>query len=173
MSRISTRDLRFLDRIIASDLSRNSERISEIAIKFAPEPAIVEFNYSCIHFGIGVGPIDSLPEPDTCHCDALLHQKWGTMVELARNSKTPGQKLLVRAYIACGSSPKVKMQVIPMKRILPGYEPSQDRDAAEVGDTFEHFYSCAACSFTVIDQAFPRMTERIIEEKINELMNAA
>jgi hypothetical protein len=173
MSRISTRDLRFLDRIIASDLSLNSERISEIAKKFAPEPAIVEFNYSCIHFGIKVGPIDSLPEPDTCHCDAQLHRKWSTMVELARNSKTPGQKLLMRAYIACGASPKVKMQLIPMKRILPGYEPSQDRDAAEVGDTFDHFYSCAACSFTIIDRAFPRIIERMIEEKKNKSMDAA
>ncbi|OAX42126.1 hypothetical protein K503DRAFT_863294 [Rhizopogon vinicolor AM-OR11-026] len=180
MSRIPTRDLRFLDRIIASDLSLNNERISNTAEKLAPEAAVVEIDYTCIPFRIGVGSIDSLAGPDTCPCDTLMHQKWETMVELARNSKTPGQKLLIRAYIPCGTAPKAKLQVIPIKRILPGYDPSQDCDPAEAGDTFDHLYSFAGHPFTIIDQSFPGMKLRnnemdalTIEEKENKLIHAA
>ncbi|OJA17173.1 hypothetical protein AZE42_00235 [Rhizopogon vesiculosus] len=180
MSRIPTRDLRFLDRIMASDLSLNSERISNTAEKLAPEAAVVEIDYTCIPFRIGVGSIGSLAGPDTCPCDTLMHQKWDTMVELARNSKTPEQKLLIRAYIPCGTAPKAKLQVIPIKRILPGYDPSQDCDPVEAGDTFDHLYSFAGHPFTIIDQSFPGMKLRnkemdalTIEEKEKESIHAA
>lgn len=169
MSRIPTRDLRFLDRLIASDLSRNSERISKTAIELAPEPAVVEIDYTCIPFRISVGCLDSLPGPDTCPCDTLMHQKWDTMVELVRNSKSSGQKLLIRAYIPCGSAPKVKLQVTPIKRILSGYDPSQDCDPAEAGDTFDHLYSFAGVPFTIIDHSFPGVSLGSIDKDMNAL----
>ncbi|KAG1745860.1 uncharacterized protein EDB91DRAFT_127513 [Suillus paluster] len=169
MSRISTRDLRFLDRVIASDLSYHNEQISRAAVKYAPEPAVVEIDYTCIPFRIGVGSTASLPVPDTCKCDKLMQQKWDTMVELALNSKTPGQKLLIRAFIPCGSAPKVKLQLIPIKRILPGYDPSQDQDPAEAGDTFDHLYSCAGISFTIIDQSYPVETLKLMSKEMDML----
>ena len=169
MSRIPTRDLRFLDRIIASDLSSHNERISGTAVKHAPDPAVVEIDYTCIPFRISVGSTESLPVPDTCKCDMLMHQKWDTMVELARNSKTPGQKLLIRVFIPCGSAPKVKLQVIPIKRILPGYDPSQDHDPAEADDTFDHLYSCAGLSFTIVDHSYPGETLRLMSNEMDAL----
>ncbi|KIK47481.1 hypothetical protein CY34DRAFT_762921 [Suillus luteus UH-Slu-Lm8-n1] len=169
MSRISTRDLRFLDRIIASDLSYHNERISKTAAIHAPGPAVVEIDYTRIPFCIGVGSTEKFPVPDTCKCDKLMQQKWDTMVELARNSKTPGQKLLIRAFIPCGSAPKVKLQLIPVKRIIPGYDPSQDHDTAEASDTFDHLYSCAGISFTIVDHSYPVETLRLMNKDMDGL----
>lgn len=169
MSRISNRDLRFLDRVIASDLSYHNERISKTAAIHAPGPAVVEIDYTCTPFRIGVGCTGSLPVPDTCKCDRLMQQKWDTMVELARNSNTPGQKLLIRAFIPCGSAPKVKLQLIPIKRIIPGYDPSQDHDPAEASDTFDHLYSCAGISFTIVDHSYPVETLRLMNKGTDAL----
>lgn len=169
MSRISTRDLRFLDRIIASDLSYHNERISKTAAIHAPGPAVVEIDYTRIPFCIGIGSTEKFPVPDTCKCDKLMQQKWDTMVELARNSKTPGQKLLIRAFIPCGSAPKVKLQLIPVKRIIPGYDPSQDHDTAEASDTFDHLYSCAGISFTIVDHSYPVETLRLMNKDMDAL----
>jgi hypothetical protein len=169
MSRISTRDLRFLDRVIASDISYYHERISGSAAIHPLEPIVVQMDYTYLPFRIRVGCTDALPVPDTCKCDRLMQQKWDTMVELARKSKTPGQKLLIRAFIPCGSAPKVKLQLIPLKRIIPGYDPSQDHDPAEASDTFDHLYSCAGTSFTVVDHSYPVETLRLMNKEIDAL----
>ncbi|KIK31716.1 hypothetical protein CY34DRAFT_19640 [Suillus luteus UH-Slu-Lm8-n1] len=168
MSRISTRDPRFLDRILTSDLSYHNERISKIsktAAIHAPGPAVVEIDYTrCI----GVGSTEKFPVPGTCKCDKLMQQKWDTMVELARYSKTPGQRLLIRAFIPCGSAPKVKSRLISGKRIIPSYDSSQDHDPAEASDTFDHLYSCAI-SFTIVDHSYPVETLRLMNKDMDAL----
>ncbi|KAG1765298.1 hypothetical protein EV702DRAFT_1051055 [Suillus placidus] len=132
-------------------------------------PAVVEIDYTCTPFRIGVGCTESLPVPDACKCDRLMQQKWDTMVELAWNSNTPGQKLLICAFIPCGSAPKVKLQLIPIKRIIPGYDPSQDHDPTEASDTFDHLYLCAGISFTIVDHSYPVETLRLMNKEMDAL----
>ncbi|KAF9241141.1 hypothetical protein BU15DRAFT_61095 [Melanogaster broomeanus] len=145
-----------------------SDRINEVATADNVNPVVVELDYTDIPMKIGVGSVHSMPSPETCQCDASMHQKWDHMVELAQKSSK--SRILVRAFIPGGTSPKVKLQVLPLKRILPDYDPAKDEDpVSEFDDTFDHLYSCAGLSFGIIDDTFPDEAMRRLREKTGAL----
>jgi len=168
LTRLSTRDLRFIDKVIDHDLAFFSDRINEVATKDGVNPVVVELDYTDIPMKIGVGSLHSMPAPETCQCDTSMRQKWDHMVELAQKSSS--KRILVRAFIPGGTSPKVKLQVLPLTRILPDYDPAKDEDPiSEFDDTFDHLYSCAGLSFGIIDDTFPDEAMRLLKEKTGAL----
>ncbi|KIJ17826.1 hypothetical protein PAXINDRAFT_167785 [Paxillus involutus ATCC 200175] len=167
VARLPTRDLRFIDKVIAYDLSIFSDRVNEVATIHNVNPVVVELDYTDIPMRIGVGSMHSMPAPETCQCDASMRQKWDHMVELAQKSSK--NRILVRAFIPGGTSPKVKLQVLPLSRILPDYDPANDEDISEFDNTFDHLYSCAGLSFGIIDDTFPDEAMRLLKEKTSTL----
>lgn len=86
------------------------------------------------------------------------------MVELAQ--KSTSKKILVRAFLPGGTSAKVKLQCLPLKRILGDHTPVTDEETiSEFDETFDLLYSCAGQSFGIIDAAFPNEARKAMEMK--------
>lgn len=164
VSRLSKRDVRFIDRVIALDLGFFRDRIQGAAMILNFNPVVIELDYTEIPVQVEIGSIYTVPAIKTCQCDVPVVQKWNHMIELAQ--KSTSKKILVRAFLPGGTAEKVKLQCLPLKRVLGDYTPATDEEpVSEFGETFDLLYSRAGQSFGVVDSAFPNEAIRALKEK--------
>ncbi|KAG8214647.1 hypothetical protein J3R82DRAFT_9725 [Butyriboletus roseoflavus] len=164
VSRLAKRDVRFIDRVIAQDLSFFRDRIQGAAMMLNLNPVVIELDYTEIPVQVDIGSIHTVPAIKTCECDVPVAQKWNHMIELAQ--KSTSRKILVRAFLPGGTSEKVKLQCLPLKRLLGDYVPATDEEPmSEFDETFDLLYSRAGQSFGVVDAAFPTEAIRALREK--------
>ena len=126
-------------------------------------PVVIELDYTEIPVQVDIGSIHTVPPLQTCQCDVPVIQKWNHMVELVQ--KSTSKKILVRAFLPGGTSEKVKLQCLPLKRILGDYTPATDEETiSEFDETFDLLYSRAGQSFGIVDAAFPNEAIRATRE---------
>lgn len=127
-------------------------------------PVVIELDYTEVPVEVDIGSVRTVPAMKTCQCDVPLAQKWKHMVELAQ--KSTSKKVLVRALLPGGTSEKVKLQCLPLKRVLGDYNPAMDEEPmSEFDETFDVLYSRAGQSFGAVDAAFPCEALRAIKER--------
>lgn len=130
-------------------------------------PVVVELDYTEIPMQVDIGSIHTVATIKTCECDAAVAQKWNHMVELAQ--KATSKKILVRAFLPAGTSEKVKLQCLPLKRILGDDTPAADEEPmSDFDETFDLLYSRVGQTFGVVDAAFPNEAIRAMKEKMVE-----
>lgn len=150
--------------MIMQDLISFRARIQGAAMMLHLNPVVIELDYTEIPVQVDIGSVQTVPAIKTCQCDVPLAQKWNHMVELAQ--KSTSQKILVRALLPGGTSERVKLQCLPLKRILGNNTPATDEEPmSEFDETFNLLYSRAGQSFGVIDAAFPNEAIRALREK--------
>ncbi|KAF8442850.1 hypothetical protein L210DRAFT_3502800 [Boletus edulis BED1] len=167
VSRLSKRNVHFIDRVIAQNLSLFQDRIQATVMMLNLNPVVVELDFTEVPVQVDVGSVHSVAALKTCGCDVVVAQKWNHMIELAQKSTT--KKVLVRAFLPAGSSEKVKLQCLPLKRILGDDTQVADEESmSEFDDTFDLLYSRAGQSFGIVDAAFPNEALRALTEKMVE-----
>lgn len=85
------------------------------------------------------------------------------MVELAQ--KSISKKILMHAFLPDGTSEKVKLQCLPLRRIWGDSTPATDEEMiSEFNETFDSLYSRTGQSFSIADAAFPNEATRAMRE---------
>ncbi|KAG9315729.1 hypothetical protein JVU11DRAFT_3376 [Chiua virens] len=166
ISRLSKRDVRFLDRVIAQDLTLFRDRI-QVAAATTPSPrsgsrrARLHRRSPCRW---------TLVPSRRCQGSRLAHvmPPWlrnGITWSSSRKSRRQSGSSCAHFYPA-GTSERMKLQCLPLKRILGESAPSTDEEPmSEFDDTFDLLYSRAGQSFGVVDAAFPSEAIRALREK--------
>ncbi|KAL4069927.1 hypothetical protein V8B97DRAFT_1967055 [Scleroderma yunnanense] len=151
----SASDLRFFDNIIHHDLTWNAKAIHEVAATHPDSPVAIQLDYSFGAVVPTIAPASTIGPPPICQCESMVHQRWSLMLELARRAKTP--RVLIRALIPCGTSPKIKLLVIPLSRIASDSDSGHEEvyEGEDVDNTFDHFYECIKKQPGFMDGVFP------------------
>ncbi|KAG6331100.1 hypothetical protein ID866_7987 [Astraeus odoratus] len=151
-ARISAHDLRFFDSVVNNDLTWYAKTIQEVAATYPDSPVAVQFDYTEVPVTPTIAPVSRMPPPPTCKCETMIHQKWTHMLELARQSTSP--RILMRAFIPCGTYIKIKLQLIPLSRVTA----ENDRHVEDDFDNmYDQFYECAGMHPSFMDSAFPEV----------------
>jgi len=165
ISRLSKRSVHFIDRVIAQALGSFRDRIQAAVMMLNLNPVVVELDYTEVPTQVDIGSLHSVAAIRTCGCDVVVAQKWDHMVELAQ--KATSKRILVRAFLPAGTSEKVKLQCLPLKRILGDDTPATDDElVSDFDETFDLLYSRAGQSFGIVDAAFPSEAIRAMKEKM-------
>ncbi|KAF9240191.1 hypothetical protein BU15DRAFT_61528 [Melanogaster broomeanus] len=116
VSAVCTKDLRFLDQVIISELRKHRDRIREHDLKIN----VIELNFLGGSVGITFDSkrVDPNPFKLKCACEKFANARWNKMIGKARDATE--SLVLVRAFIPGGMSRKIILQAIPLKRILEG-----------------------------------------------------
>lgn len=138
------------DRIQAATVNRNL--------------VVVELDYNEVPVQVGVESIQNAKAIKACKCDEGVGQKWQHLVELAQKSMS--KKILVRAFLPAGTSEKVKLQCLPLKRVLGDDPQATEEESTDFDETFDLLYSRAGLSFGPVDAAFPNEAMRAMKEKM-------
>lgn len=166
VSRLSKRNVHFIDRVITQNLSSFRDRIQAATMVLNLNPVVVELDYTEVPVQVDIGSIHTVAAMKTCECDVGVAQKWDHMVELAQ--KSTSKRILVRAFLPAGTSEKVKLQCLPLKRILGDYTAATDEElTSDFDETFDLLYSRAGQSFGIVDAAFPNEAARAMKEKMD------
>ncbi|KAF8835390.1 hypothetical protein BDN67DRAFT_1015605 [Paxillus ammoniavirescens] len=114
MSSVQSKDIRFLDQVIISELKKHQLRISGHNLKIH----VVELNFVGGHVDVTFDSKRVAPNPFgiRCACEKFANARLKTALEMAKNTKEP--LVLVRAFIPGGMSRKIILQVIPLSRVL-------------------------------------------------------
>ncbi|KAF8546886.1 hypothetical protein OG21DRAFT_1490730 [Imleria badia] len=164
VSRLSKRNVHFIDRIVAHNLSSFRDRIQAAVMLLNLDVVAVELDYTEVPMQVYIGSIDTMAAMKTCECDVAVAQKWNHMIELAQ--KSTSKKILVRAFLPAGTSEKVKLQCLPLKRILGDTTATEEELISDFDETFDLLYSRVGQSFGVVDAAFPNEARRAMKEKL-------
>lgn len=165
VSRLSKRNVHFIDRVIAHNLSSFRDRIQASVMMLNLNPVVVEIDYTEVPMQVEIGSIHTVSAMKTCECDMAVGQKWNHMVELAL--KSTSKKILLRAFLPAGTSEKVKLQCLPLKRILGDNTATADEESmSDFDETFDLLYSRAGQLFGVVDAAFPNEAIKAMKKKI-------
>ena len=87
------------------------------------------------------------------------------MLELAQKAKTP--RVLVRAFIPCGTMPKIKLQLVPLSRIPPEYGGDYGEELYEgedFDDTFDLLYEYAGVQLSYMDSEWLEVNQELLHK---------
>ncbi|KIJ64621.1 hypothetical protein HYDPIDRAFT_112003 [Hydnomerulius pinastri MD-312] len=114
MATVQSKDIRFFDQIIISELRKHRARINTHRLKIN----VVELDFvgGNVDVIFDSRRVDPNPFGIKCSCERFAHARWVKIVERAKEAKDP--VVLVRAYIPGGMSRKILLRVIPLGRVL-------------------------------------------------------
>lgn len=114
MQAISTRDLKFLDRVIEDELMKHKARIVAHGLNIN----VVELDLTNGEPNITFDSRGIQPSPFKilCRCEHYMDERWKRMRQHAIRTDEPF--VLVRVFIAGGISRKVILRAIPLSKVL-------------------------------------------------------